>query len=161
MMHVAPLNYPKRGLRRYPGSFFSCSVAEVDKSNSQPCSTFIFSISPTLNSPYISLCFLLEQHSSCIQPIFYVSCCVLPSVVALLVLVCFKAISHIVMGSPRVMTECILGLFTPWCSELICSSLCLSLFLSPLSFQTSSSLHSSVVLFGCLIILLVLCIVSS
>lgn len=71
-------------------------------------------------SPYISLCFLLEL-------LFYVSCCAPPLVVALLVLVCFKAISHIVTGSPQVMTECILGLFTSWCSELISLSVSVSL----------------------------------
>lgn len=102
--------------------------------------------------------------AAAIQQIVYVSCCVLPSVVALLVLVCFKAISHIVTGLPQVTTECSLGLFTLWCSELICSFLCLSLFLCfslHLAIAPPPLLQSSVFPFGCLITLLIVRIVSS
>jgi len=72
MMHAAPLNSPKRGLKRCFCSFFSCSVAEIENFNSKPCSTFIFFNSPPSlsNSPNISPSLfsfgaVLVLHSAC------------------------------------------------------------------------------------------------
>lgn len=119
---------------------------------------FSISISPTLTLPLSLSVFFW----SCIDLAYCCLCKLLcASVAALVVLVCFKAISHIVTGSLQVMTDCELGLvcsLMPWAYLFISRSVSISLH--HLTIRPSLA-HISLFLFGWLITLLIPYIVSN
>lgn len=125
-MHAAPLNYPKWGLKRCFCSFFSCSVAGLEKFHSK-----IFAASPLSLSPRASPCLCFLQ--SCVGALGLLSVWAVVCFHQLLLLrssYVSRSLVTLSWGHHRSQQEHSLGLFTPRHCGLICSSLCLSVPLS-------------------------------